>query len=159
MILALLTRHIPISKVPKAITADEILWALNILRSYGKIGVMGLNPHASEGGLIGNEENEIIIPAIKKAKDSGIDVVGPLVSDTFFMGEKCNAYLAMYHDQILPLFKGLYLKRSFQASLGLDIKRVSVSHGTAWDKVKDFSANCESLEFILDKGIKLVKWE
>ena len=158
MILALLTRHIPIREVSQHITKEKIINGLQILSPYGKIGVIGLNPHASENGLIGDEEEKIIIPAVNEAKKQGINVIGPLIPDTFFLSEKCDVYLSMYHDQLLSMFKKLYFYKSFQASLGITIKRMSVSHGTAWDKVENYSGNPSSLEFILDKGLDLVKW-
>ena len=158
MILALQTRHIPLKDIYKYLKTDEILHSIEKLSIYGKVGVLGLNPHASENGLLGNEEKEIIIPAIQAARKKGIKTIGPLIPDTFFQEEKCDVYLSMYHDQLLPLFKKLYFHNSFQASLGITVKRISVNHGTAWDKVKDYSANCNSLEFIIDNGSKLIKW-
>ncbi len=157
MILALQTRHIPIKDVSEHLKTDDIIQSIDKLSVYGKVGVLGLNPHAGENGIIGNEEKKIIVPAIEFAQKNGLNVAGPLVPDTFFH-EKCDVYLSMYHDQLLPLFKKLYFDRSFQASLGITIKRVSVNHGTAWDKVENYGANCHSLEFIFDKGLELIKW-
>ncbi len=158
MKLALLTRHIPIAQVSETINKDMLLAALRILRGYGRIGVLGLNPHASEGGIIGNEEKDIIIPALEAAAAEGIDVAGPMIPDTFFMDGDRDIYLSIYHDQLLPLFKNSFFKKSFQASLGIDVKRISVSHGTAWSTVDDFSASEESLEYILDGGMDSIIW-
>ncbi len=157
MVLALLTRHLPVSGVPSAVKGELILRTLEVLKPYGTIGVLGLNPHASESGLLGDEEAKIIEPALAEARSRGINVRGPLIPDAFFK-TPCDVYLSMYHDQALPLFKYLYLDRSCQATLGIPVRRVSVSHGTAWDRVADYSAETSSLKFILEKGLKKIRW-
>lgn len=90
MKLALLTRHLPLKDVSNAISQEMFLNAIKLIAPYGKIGVLGLNPHASEDGLIGHEENRVIIPAINMAREEGIDLIGPLVPDTFFHEAKCD---------------------------------------------------------------------
>ncbi len=123
------------------------------------IGVAGLNPHASDGGLFGSEEREQIIPAIEDARRAGLNVEGPSAPDTFFVKAVAGAYdvvIAMYHDQgHIPAkicgFKYDATKRAWtrvegiNISLGLPIIRVSVDHGTAFDQAGKGTASCESL--------------
>jgi 4-hydroxythreonine-4-phosphate dehydrogenase len=141
---ALVTEHIPIKEVAQQITREAILSKLNILhqslmKDFGiekpKIAVLGLNPHASDEGLIGKEEEEIIKPAIKEAKHSMI-VTGPYSADAFFARryhERFEAVLAMYHDQGLIPFKALAVGEGVNFTAGLPTVRTSPDHGTAFD--------------------------
>jgi 4-hydroxythreonine-4-phosphate dehydrogenase len=137
--------HQPINKVAELITTDKILSKLKILNNSLKvdfkiskplIAVFGLNPHAGDDGVIGNEEKEIIIPAIKKAQDEGIMAYGPFPADGFFasgMFKKYDAILAMYHDQGLAPFKALCSDDGVNYTAGLPIVRTSPAHGTAYE--------------------------
>lgn len=140
----LVTEHIPVSDIAKHITREKILSKLSIINSalikdFGidkpKIAVLGLNPHAGDEGLIGNEEETIIKPAIKDAKHHYI-VSGPFSADAFFARgyhNKFDAVLAMYHDQGLIPFKSLSSQEGVNFTAGLPGVRTSPDHGTAFD--------------------------
>ena len=134
---ALFTEHIPLSEVFKKIKKDNLVkFFLDFYNSthFEKIGVLGLNPHAGDGGVLGDEEINEIIPAIKEANNILKKEVfyGPLVPDTAFSKKKGN-FIAMYHDQGLAPLKALYFDESINVSLNLPILRTSVDHGTAFD--------------------------
>jgi 4-hydroxythreonine-4-phosphate dehydrogenase len=130
-----------------------------LLHKTPRIGVCALNPHASDGGLFGNEEATIIEPAVRQAESKGIQVTGPWPSDTLFRRAKAGEFdgiVAMYHDQghiALKLIAGFHL---VNITLGLPIIRTSVAHGTAYDIVKKFSADSGSLLAAVDVACKLV---
>jgi len=142
---ALTTEHIQINEITKNITRETILNKLNILdqslqRDFGidkpRIAVLGLNPHAGDEGLIGNEEETIIKPAIKEAKNNNLLVVGPFSADAFFARRhynKFDAVLAMYHDQGLIPFKSLAVAEGINFTAGLPAVRTSPDHGVAFD--------------------------
>jgi len=142
---ALLTEHIPVHEVAASITRELILKKLNILneslkKDFGidkpKIAVLGLNPHAGDEGLIGKEEETIIKPAIKEAKQNNLIVTGPFSADGFFARQLYNrfdAVLAMYHDQGLIPFKALAAGEGVNYTAGLPVVRTSPDHGTAFD--------------------------
>lgn len=139
------TTHLPINKVSEAITEEAILGKLRIMNKSliqdfrvrkPKIAVMGLNPHAGDNGLLGSEENDVIIPAIKKANEEGILALGPYPADGFFGSDnfkKFDAVLAMYHDQGLVPFKALAFDSGINYTAGLDFIRTSPGHGTAFE--------------------------
>jgi 4-hydroxythreonine-4-phosphate dehydrogenase len=139
------TTHLPLSKVPEAITEEAILEKLRIMNKSliqdfkirkPKIAVLGLNPHAGDNGLLGSEEVEIIIPALNKAKEEGILAIGPYPADGFFGSDnfkKFDAVLAMYHDQGLAPFKALAFNSGVNYTAGLDFIRTSPGHGTAFE--------------------------
>lgn len=146
MKVGLVTEHVPVGEVAKYITKEAIISKLHILKEslvtdFGidkpKIAVLGLNPHAGDEGLIGNEEEKIIKPAIKEFKQSTNTLVfGPYSADAFFargQHEKFDAVLAMYHDQGLIPFKSLALGEGTNYTAGLPIVRTSPDHGTAFD--------------------------
>lgn len=145
MRVALVTAHVPINEVPDAITRENLEKKLRILIDSLKvdfgiekptIAVLGLNPHASDNGLIGTEEEEIIRPVIIGAKKAGELVLGPYPADGFFgatMYRKVDAILAMYHDQGLIPFKALTFSKGVNYSAGLPFIRTSPDHGTAYD--------------------------
>lgn len=142
---ALVTEHVPVSDIAKHITKEAILSKLTIVnnslkRDFGidkpRIAVLGLNPHAGDEGLIGNEEETIIRPAIKDAKNNNILAVGPYSADAFFARrnhEKFDAVLAMYHDQGLIPFKALAIGEGVNYTAGLPVVRTSPDHGVAFD--------------------------
>jgi len=141
---ALVTEHLPVREVAKSITKEMIVSKLNLLnqslrRDFGidkpKIAVLGLNPHAGDEGLIGDEEEKIILPAIKEAKHKML-VYGPYSADGFFARanySKFDAVLAMYHDQGLIPFKTIAAGEGVNYSAGLSFVRTSPDHGTAFD--------------------------
>lgn len=142
---ALLTEHIPVSEVARHVTREAIVSKLNIInkslqRDFGidrpRIAVLGLNPHAGDEGLIGPEEESIIKPAIKDAKNSNMLVTGPFSADAFFARghhRKFDAVLAMYHDQGLIPFKALASGEGVNYTAGLPAVRTSPDHGVAFD--------------------------
>ncbi len=151
------TGHIPVVDVPKSITKEKILNKLNILNKSLKedfmirkprIAVLGLNPHAGDEGLIGKEEQNIIIPAIEEAKSKGIIALGPYPADGLFGSSnlsKFDAILAMYHDQGLIPFKTISFASGVNYTAGLPIVRTSPDHGTAFEIAGQGTANEESL--------------
>jgi 4-hydroxythreonine-4-phosphate dehydrogenase len=142
---ALATTHLPLARVPAAITASRLESVLGILdrdlrRLLGirrpRILVLGLNPHAGEGGHLGREEVETIGPALERLRKAGLRLDGPVPADTGFLPErleKVDAVLAMYHDQGLPVLKRAAFGHAVNVTLGLPIVRTSVDHGTALD--------------------------
>ncbi len=145
MKVVVLTEHIPINEVAKHITKDNIISKLKVIneslkKDFGinkpRIAVLGLNPHAGDEGLVGKEEEDIIKPAIKEAKQKDIFCFGPYAADAFFargMHEKFDAVLAMYHDQGLVPFKSLAFGEGVNYTAGLDVVRTSPDHGVAFD--------------------------
>jgi 4-hydroxythreonine-4-phosphate dehydrogenase len=145
MRVALATGHIPISGVARSLSTGLLIKRLGTLHSslvkdFGikspRIAVTGLNPHAGDGGVLGREEIEIILPALQMAREAGIDAAGPFPADAFFAREspgKHDAVLAMYHDQGLIPFKSTDNGRGINFTAGLPIIRTSPDHGTAFD--------------------------
>jgi len=141
LFVALFTHHIPLKEVPSKIQAQplkEFMTTLYAEIKEEKIGVLGLNPHAGDNGVIGNEES-VIEQAIKEANKELLEdiFIGPLVPDTAFtktMREKIKYFVCMYHDQGLIATKALYFEEGINVSLNLPIIRTSVDHGTAYDK-------------------------
>jgi 4-hydroxythreonine-4-phosphate dehydrogenase len=142
---ALVTTHLPLREVPDAITVDNVRSTIEItdhaLRErFGiarpLIQVLGLNPHAGEGGHLGHEDTQIIQKAMDKCIANGINVVGPVPADTAFTPPRlacCDAVVAMYHDQGLPVLKHAGFGNAVNITLGLPYVRTSVDHGTALD--------------------------
>lgn len=159
------TNHLPISKVSGALNIDMILSKLrlmnkSLLRDFNivrpKLAVLGLNPHSGDKGLLGNEEIDILIPAIKKANEEGILAYGPYPPDGFFsisMQYKFDAVLAMYHDQGLIPFKCLAFNSGVNFTAGLPIVRTSPDHGTAFDIAGENRANPQSLMWAIYMAI------
>ncbi len=134
---ALFTEHIPLKEVSKKVKKDTLIqFFIDFYKSthFEKIGVLGLNPHAGDGGVLGDEEIKEIIPAIIKTNEILDKEIfyGPLVPDIAFTSKK-GKYIAMYHDQGLAPLKALYFEKSINVSLNLPILRTSVDHGTAFD--------------------------
>ncbi len=140
-----LTIHIPLSAVPSALSVDKVLHAVRVTdasfrRYFGRrrprIAVAGLNPHAGEQGLFGDEEKAFIEPAIERARAEGIDATGPYAADTIFYRAVAGAFdvvIGMYHDQALIPIKLLDFDSAVNVTLGLPLIRTSVDHGTAYD--------------------------
>jgi len=155
---ALATTHLPLSAVPAAVTQAGLVRTLRILCDdligrFGvaapRIGVLGLNPHAGEGGHLGREEIDTIIPALEQLRAAGFDLVGPLPADTAFLPSQLvrfDAVLAMYHDQGLPVLKHAGFGHAVNVTLGLPYIRTSVDHGTALDLAGTGKADASSLE-------------
>jgi 4-hydroxythreonine-4-phosphate dehydrogenase len=142
---AVVTGHIPLKEVPAAITKEGILSKLRLMnqsleRDFAipkpKIAVLGLNPHCGDGGLLGDEEQNVILPAVREAQAEGIMAFGPYSPDGFFgLGNysRFDATLAMYHDQGLAPFKALAFSDGVNYTAGLPVVRTSPDHGTAYD--------------------------
>ncbi|MGQ3889222.1 4-hydroxythreonine-4-phosphate dehydrogenase PdxA [Legionella sp. CNM-1927-20] len=157
MKVALVTTHLPLKEVPNAITENLLCNVLQQLqeslkKDFGiknpRIWVAGLNPHAGEGGYLGHEELDIIIPTLNILKEQGMDVQGPFPADTMFVPHntsKVDAFVAMYHDQGLPVLKYAGFGQAVNITLGLPIIRTSVDHGTALELAGTGRANAASL--------------
>ena len=166
---AVSTHHIPISKVAESITKDNLkkqIRQLNqtLIEDFGiskpKIAVLGLNPHAGDGGAIGKEELEIIIPAIDELFNSGTLAFGPYPADSFFQPSKYSQFdgvLAMYHDQGLAPFKTLAYEDGVNYTAGLPFIRTSPDHGVAYDIAGKNCASEESFSEAIFSAIKIYK--
>jgi len=164
---ALATTHEPLSNVSKLITKNKLVNHLKTISNdlqkkfkikNPKITVTGLNPHAGEEGQFGQEEIKIIIPAIKKLQDLGINVIGPVPADTAFTPtyiKNTDCFFAMYHDQGLGPFKALTFGKGVNVTLGLPIIRTSVDHGTALDIVGSKKIESASFFEAISLAIKL----
>lgn len=163
---ALATTHIPLSQVSSSITKEKIINIIEIihadLKKYfniqnPKIFVCGLNPHAGENGYLGNEEKTIIEPAIKYLRKKGLSVEGPTSADTIFLNEKkADIFLAMYHDQGLPILKYKGFGNAVNVTLGLPFVRTSVDHGTAYDIAGTGKADARSLISAVEMAFQMV---
>lgn len=166
---ALVTTHLPISQIPQAISKEAILEKLRIFntslkRDFGleapRIAVLSLNPHAGENGLLGSEENEIIIPAINQAYDEKIICFGPYAADGFFGNEMYKSFdgvLAMYHDQGLAPFKTLAMEEGVNFTAGLPFVRTSPDHGTGFDIAGKNMANEVSFREAIYKAVDIFR--
>lgn len=155
--IALATTHIPLRQVPDAITFDQLEAMIKVLHhdlihifhlSTPHIFIAGLNPHAGESGLLGQEEIQVIEPVVHKLRQQGMFLEGPFPADTIYQQAKlakADAILMMFHDQGLPILKSLYFGQSVNITLGLPIIRASVDHGTALDLAGTGNAKPESL--------------
>ncbi|MWV11250.1 4-hydroxythreonine-4-phosphate dehydrogenase PdxA [Pseudomonas sp. R-28-1W-6] len=159
---ALVTTHLPLKDVAAAITAERLARVARILHAdlvqkfaiaNPRILVCGLNPHAGEGGHLGREEIEVIEPTLELLRGEGLNLVGPLPADTLFTPkhlEHCDAVLAMYHDQGLPVLKYKGFGAAVNVTLGLPIIRTSVDHGTALDLAGSGRIDTGSLQVALE---------
>ena len=164
---ALVTTHLPLSAVPAAITPQALEETLRILHAdlvhhFGlkspRILVAGLNPHAGEGGHMGREEIDVIIPVLERLRAEGMQLVGPLPADTLFVPHTLahgDAVLAMYHDQGLPVLKHASFGGGVNVTLGLPIIRTSVDHGTALDLAGSGRADAGSLFAAIELAIDM----
>jgi len=151
------TIHIALNDVPTNLTATRLQRTIEIthaalIKDFGipnpRLAIAGLNPHAGEGGKMGREEIDIIIPVLQKLRTKGLDLIGPLSADTMFHAEaraKYDAAIAMYHDQALIPIKTLDFDRGVNITLGLPFIRTSPDHGTALDIAGQDKANPTSL--------------
>ena len=161
MKMALATTHVPLTKISRLITTDLLVDICRILHvdlerlfdlKSPKIGILGLNPHAGENGILGDEEINTILPAIKIIQNEGINAIGPLAADTAFLfnqSQRVDLMLVMYHDQGLPLFKFSNHLQSANVTLGIPIIRTSVNHGVALDKAASGEALNDSLHYAI----------
>ncbi len=161
------TGHISIKDVPSKITTEKVLAKLRLMRKslqrdFGvdapKIAVLGLNPHCGDGGLLGDEEQQVILPAVKAANDEGIMAFGPYSPDGFFgLGnyQKFDAVLAMYHDQGLTPFKALAFEEGVNFTAGLPIVRTSPDHGTAYEMAGRDMADPRSMKSAIYAAIDI----
>lgn len=165
--IGMVTGHIPLSKVSSAITEEKVMETVHLMvaalqRDFNipspRIAVLGLNPHAGDGGVLGPEEGAIILPAIKKAALQGLDVSGPYPADGFFGNETWKAFdgiVAMYHDQGLIPFKSLSFGAGVNFTAGLNIVRTSPDHGTAFNIAGSGVANASSLKTAIACAIEV----
>ncbi|WPL18704.1 4-hydroxythreonine-4-phosphate dehydrogenase 1 [Thiorhodovibrio winogradskyi] len=166
---ALATTHLPLRAVPDAITPallERVITTLEraLRQDFGidapRILVCGLNPHAGEGGHLGQEEQSLIGPAVQALQARGLRLTGPLPADTVFVPDRLaqtDAVLALYHDQGLPVLKHLGFGRAVNITVGLSIIRTSVDHGTALDLAGTGRADHGSLEAAIDTAIAIAK--
>ncbi len=167
---ALVTTHIPLADVSKAVTAERLESIIRILHKdlvtkfaidKPKIYVCGLNPHAGEDGCLGTEEIDTMIPTLERLRtENNMQLIGPLPADTIFNDkylQDADAVLGMYHDQVLPVLKFKGFGRSVNITLGLPFIRTSVDHGTALDLAGKGVADTGSLRTALRYAIELVE--
>ncbi len=164
---ALVTTHLPLAEVPRAITRDRVLATLRIVHhdlerhfdiASPRIAVLGLNPHAGESGHLGNEEIAVIAPAIRDLQREGLNLRGPLPADTAFAPQflaQADVVVAMYHDQGLPVIKHVGFGNAVNVTLGLPILRTSVDHGTALSLARTGQADVGSLRAALMLAVQL----
>jgi 4-hydroxythreonine-4-phosphate dehydrogenase len=164
MKVVVLSTHLSLKNAIKNVTGKAIVEKLMLIHrnvpTNKPIGVCGLNPHASDGGLFGDEERRIIAPAIKKARTLGINAVGPLPADTAFAPEirsRYGAILAMYHDQGLVAIKSVSFGHCANITLGLPFIRTSVDHGTAMDIAGTGNANPSSMIYAIKSAFNLLE--
>jgi 4-hydroxythreonine-4-phosphate dehydrogenase len=164
---ALVTTHLSLADVPRAITRDRLLATLRIVQtdlerhfalSAPRIAVLGLNPHAGEAGHLGREEIDVIHPVIRQLQAEGLDVRGPVPADTAFTPQflaTADVIVAMYHDQGLPVIKHASFGHAVNVTLGLPILRTSVDHGTALSLARSGKADVGSLRAALALAVEL----
>jgi 4-hydroxythreonine-4-phosphate dehydrogenase len=156
LLVVLATIHIPLSEVPSALTIELLATIIRLtaeaMPKFGvpapRIALAGLNPHAGEHGVIGAEEEQVLIPAVRQAKKGGVDITGPWPGDTVFtraVRGEFDVVIACYHDQGLIPVKLIAFGEAVNVTLGLPIIRTSVDHGTAFDIAGKGVANPESL--------------
>ena len=165
----LVTAHTPLRDVPHAVTREAVLAGIRVVHAalradFGirrpEIAVLGLNPHAGEGGVLGREETEVIGPAIHEAQAGGLLASGPYPADGFFGAgawRRYDAVLAMYHDQGLAPFKTLAFEHGVNYTAGLPIVRTSPDHGTAFDIAGQGRARSESMLSGISLAVDIVR--
>lgn len=166
---ALVTTHLPLSKIPTAITKDGIVEKLRIFNEslkrdfgfeYPRIAVLSLNPHSGDNGLLGNEELEVIIPAIEEAQGQKIQCYGPYAADGLFGSGQYHRFdgvLAMYHDQGLAPFKTIAMESGVNFTAGLPFVRTSPDHGTGYDIAGKGEASEVSMREAIYKAIDIYR--
>jgi 4-hydroxythreonine-4-phosphate dehydrogenase len=165
---AIATTHVPLKKVPQLITKRLIINKAIILHNElitkfkiksPRIKLLGLNPHAGEGGKIGTEERNILIPAVEELRKNNINISMPLSADTAFTKKilaDTDAYLGMYHDQVLPVIKALSFGNTINITLGVPIIRTSVDHGVALDIAGSGKTDVSSFEEAIRAAKKMI---
>jgi 4-hydroxythreonine-4-phosphate dehydrogenase len=163
---ALATNHLPLAEVPRALSVDKLVEQLVLLSGAlgaPSIAVCGVNPHAGDGGLLGNEELDVIGPAVEQAVKRGVDAHGPLPADGLFakLSSKAKfpygAVLAMFHDQALCVAKAIDFRHTVNVTLGLPLPRTSPDHGVAYDLAGKNKADAEPMVQALLKAVQLAK--
>jgi 4-hydroxythreonine-4-phosphate dehydrogenase len=162
-----LTIHMRLADVPRTITEDQIVFTGSVVRAalvedFGVVGprlaISGLNPHAGEGGILGDEERRIIEPAVKRLREGGATVLGPLPADTMFhpvARAQYDAAICMYHDQALVPLKALAFWTGVNVTLGLPIVRTSPDHGTAFDIAGTGKADARSMMAAIELAARI----
>ncbi|NPV39523.1 MAG: 4-hydroxythreonine-4-phosphate dehydrogenase PdxA [Brevinematales bacterium] len=162
------TIHIPLREVPSLLSPSHLAktiemassFALNLFGPKAKVALCGLNPHAGEGGLLGNEEKTILIPTVEEMRAKGFSVDGPLPADTVFfqaLQGKYQVVIALYHDQGLAPFKMVSFESGVNLTLGLPFVRTSPDHGTAFDIAGKGIASSKSMENAIEVALCLRK--
>ncbi|HEX14159.1 4-hydroxythreonine-4-phosphate dehydrogenase PdxA [Desulfurella multipotens] len=166
---SLVTTHVSLRQVSDLVTKERVFDTIlishkDLIEKFGvkkpKILVCSLNPHNSENGMFGSQEELEIIPAVQQAKESGIDVVGSVAADTAFIPQNRKIYdlfVSMYHDQGLSVLKALYFDKSVNITLGLPIIRTSPDHGSAFDIAGKFIASFQSMQEAILQAYSMIK--
>ncbi len=152
----LVTTHLPLRQVPDAINTDMVYEKIKLATTAAEmlhleepvIGVSALNPHAGEDGILGNEDTDVILPAVQKAQEEGIRVMGPVPADVIFYlarTGRVDIVVSMYHDQGLAPLKMIAFERGVNLTVGLPIIRTSPDHGTAYDIAWQGRAKADSI--------------
>ena len=166
-LLALQTTHLPLADVSKSLSKTGIAKTIGILAAAGRkyygrklpVAVLGLNPHAGEHGLLGREEDRIIVPAMEKARSQGFACEGPFPADSFFISRvrDYKLILAMYHDQGLVAVKPAFPRVSVNVTLGLPVVRTSVDHGSGYDIAGKGKADETSMLYAIKAALELAR--
>ena len=168
---ALATRHLSLAEVPGALSTADLVETVVVANAEMKkyffprgprLAIAALNPHGEVNGETGREETEIILPAIHKLQDEGLDVTGPIAGDTVFhlaLVGKFDAVIAMYHDQGLAPLKTLHFAEAVNVTLGLGVVRTSPDHGVAYDIAGEYLADATSMLEACRVAIEMVKKE
>ena len=161
---ALLNVHLPLRAALDGITGEAVGEALDCLHRYagGRIALAGLNPHAGEGGLLGEEEDRVLVPAVAAARERGLDVQGPESADSLFSRARRGEFdwvLALYHDQGLIAVKTASFGLATNWTLGLPFLRTSVDHGTAFALAGRGIADAGPLQAVVETTLKLIAGE
>lgn len=167
--IALVTTHVPLNQVAGRITRRHLRDVIRVVADdmqakfdidEPRLLVCGINPHAGEDGLLGEEENEVVTPVIEELKAEGLDLAGPVPADTAFTAaslENTDAVISMYHDQGLPVLKSHGFGKTVNVTLGLPIIRTSVDHGTAFDLAGTGKADAGSMCAAIDLATQLAR--
>jgi 4-hydroxythreonine-4-phosphate dehydrogenase len=166
-VVGLVTVHVPLRAVPQSLTSAKVeAKALVLLRALAerfgrrepRLGILGVNPHAGEGGRIGTEEEDFLHPALERLREAGYRVEGPLPGDTAFaVRERFDGLLAMYHDQGLAPVKALAFRQAVNVTLGLPVVRTSPAHGTAFELAGTGRADPTSMREALRWAARLAR--
>jgi 4-hydroxythreonine-4-phosphate dehydrogenase len=162
----ILTRHLPLREVAGKLTREKIVSAVRVAndaleRDFGvkrpRMAVASLNPHAGDGGLIGDEDDRVVAPAVAELREAGLDIEGPFPADSLFQSQRRRGYdalVALYHDQGMIPFKMEAFDRGVNVTVGLPVIRTSVCHGTAYDIAGRSVAGTGSLEAAVELAVE-----